>query len=148
MDLEQRLAEDLKSAMRSGDEDRKRTIRLIITALKYARIEARGELDESAQLTVLQRQARERRESIAEYERGRRPDLVAREQAELSIIDDYLPKQLTDEEIEAAARQQIAAVAASGPQDMGRVMRPLVKQLAGRADGARVNAIVKRLLAG
>jgi uncharacterized protein len=146
-DLEQRLAEDLKAALRAGDEDRKRTVRLLIAAMKNARIDAPGhQLDPAAQLTVIQRQARERRESIAAYEQGHRPDLVAREQAELTIIESYLPTQLTEAEIEAAARRQIEAVGARGPQDMGRVMGPLLQQLAGRADGRTVNEVVRRLL--
>lgn len=146
MDIEARLQADLREALRSGDEDRKRTLRSLLAALHNARIEARGPLDEAAQLAVLQRQARQRRESIAEYSRGQRPDLVAREEAELAIIESYLPGALSASDIEAAAKRMIEQVGAQGPQDLGRVMGPLMKELAGRADGKEVNAIVRRLL--
>ncbi len=146
MDLESRLNADLKDALRAGDEDRKRTIRLLLAALHNARIDARGPLSESDQLAVLQRQARQRRESMAEYGRGNRPDLVAQEAAELAIIESYLPAALSVEELEARARAAIERVGARGPQDMGRVMGPLMKELAGRADGQTISAVVRRLL--
>ncbi len=148
MNLEQRIAEDLKDALRAGDENRKRTLRMVRAALKNAAIEARGELDDEAVLAVLQRQARQRRESISAFERGGRADLVAAEKAELAVIEPYLPRQLTPEEIEAAARRQIEALGASGPQDLGRVMRPLIEEMSGRADGRVVSEIVRRLLNG
>ncbi len=148
MDFESRLNADLKDALRSGDEDRKRTIRLLLSALHNARIDARRPLTEGEQMAVLQRQARQRRESMAEYERGKRPDLVAQEAAELAIIETYLPAALSMEDLEAAARAVIERVGARSPQDMGRVMGPLMKELAGRADGQTISAVVRRLLGG
>lgn len=147
MDMQARLADDLKTALRSGDADRKRTLRLMLAELKNAAIEAHGELDEKTVSVILQRQARQRKEAIEEYEKAGRDDLVASEAAELAIIEEYMPHQMTEAEIEAAAREKIAEVGATGPQDMGRVMGPLMQQLAGQADGATVNATVRRLLA-
>lgn len=147
MSLSERLSEDLLSAVRSGDEDKKRTLRLLIAELKNAAIEAREELGDDAALAVLQRQARQRRDSIEEFAKAGRDDLVASEQAELDIIESYLPQQMSPEEIEEAARRQIEAVGATGPSDMGRVMGPLMKELSGRADGRLVNETVRKLLA-
>ncbi len=153
--LETRIASELTEAMRRGDEDRKRTLRSLRAAIKTAEMEAvrlgqlqRGQsLDEATVLGVLQKQAKQRRESIALYREGGRDDLVAVEETELAIIESYLPKQMSEEEIEAAAREQIADVGAEGPSDMGKVMGPLMQSLEGRADGKLVSAVVRRLLA-
>lgn len=146
--LEARIADDLATAMKAGDDDARRTLRLLRAALQNARIEGRGTLDEDGVVAILARQAKQRREAMAEYARGGREDLVAREAAELAIIEGYLPKPLDEEELAAAVRAQIAAVGATGPADMGRVMGPLMKELAGRADGEAVSALVRRLLQG
>lgn len=153
MDLRQQLMDDLKDAMRQQDEVRKRTIRSVIAALKMAETEldASGErvsLDNDGILALIAKQARQRQESIVEYRRGGREDLVAEEEAELVILQSYLPRQLTREEIEAEAQQVIADVGASSPRDMGRVMKPLMARLKGRADGRLANQIVRELLAG
>jgi uncharacterized protein YqeY len=147
MAIEARIQADLQAAMRSGDEVRKRTLRLLLAALRNAAIEHRGPLDEEAEMAVLRRQAKQRRDAMTEFERGSRPDLVAIEAAELEVLSEYLPPAPDDAAIEAAARAAIAAAGATGPADMGKVMGPLLKELGPDADGGRVSAIVRRLLA-
>ena len=148
MSLKERLNDDLKDALRKGEEQRKAALRMALAALHNAEIEAGGELDEGAVLGVLAKEAKQRRESIEEFRKGRREDLVAREEAQLAFIDQYLPQQMTRDEIAEAARAVIAQVGASGPGDKGKVMPVLVNQLRGRADGREINAVVTELLAG
>jgi uncharacterized protein YqeY len=153
MGLQEQLMDDLKEAMRQKDEQRKRAIRSVIAAIKLAETELdssgkRVSLGDDDILAVIAKQAKQRRESIVEFERGGREDLVAEEEADLAILEAYLPQQLTPEEIEAEARQIIAEVEATGPADMGKVMKPLMARLKGRADGKLANQIVRELLAG
>ena len=148
MTLEQRITDDYTAAMRAGDEPRKQTLRLVRAALKNAAIDARHPLTDAEVEDCLRREARQRHDSIEQYAAGRRDDLVAAERAELAIIESYLPAGLSTDEIEAAARAQITAVGARSPQELGKVMGPLMKTLAGRADGNQVRAIVLRLLGG
>lgn len=148
MALAERLNDDYMTAMRAGDEVRRNTLRLLRAAIKNAEIEARGPLDDGGVLRVLQAQAKQRRDSIALFEQGGRSDLVASESAELAIIEGYLPIQLSDADIEAIAREHIAAAGATTAADIAKFMGPLMKALQGRADGRRVNEIVRRLLAG
>ena len=151
MGLREQLMDDLKEAMRQRDEQRKRSIRSVIAAIKQAETEldasgARISLDSNDILAVIAKQAKQRQESITEFSRGGRDDLVAEEEAELAILQAYLPQQLTQAEIEAEARQVIAQVGASSPRDMGKVMKPLMARLRGRADGRLVNQVVRELL--
>jgi uncharacterized protein len=153
MALRQQLGDDLKEAMRQQDVVRRRTIRSVIAALQEAETEldasgARVQLDDAGILGLIAKQARQRQESIVEYRRGGREDLVAEEQAELAILQEYLPRQLTRGEIEARARQVIAAVGATGPRDIGKVMKPLVAELRGQADGQVINQVVRELIGG
>lgn len=153
MGLREQLMDDLKEAMRHQDEVRKRTIRSVIAALKKAETELdasgqRVSLDDDDIVVLIARQAKQREESIVEFRRGGREDLVAEEEAELAVLHAYLPEQLSREEVEAEARQVIAEVGATSPRDMGKVMKPLLARLKGRADGALVNQIVRELLAG
>ena len=148
MPLKERLNSDLREAMRSGDELRKSALRLALAALHNAEIEAGGELDEGAVLGILAKEAKQRRESIEEFRKGGREDLVAHEEAQLAVIEPYLPKQMTREEITEAARAVIAEVGARGASDKGKVMPVLISQLRGRADGRDINAVVTELLAG
>ena len=144
----EKFQEDLKEALRKGDTTRRDTIRLILSALNYSQIAKGAELEEGDVLAVLQKEATKRRESIEAFSKGNRPDLVAREKAELQVILGYLPPPLTREEIAQAARQAIAESGAQGPRDMGKVMGRLMPQLKGRADGQEVNAVVQELLSG
>ena len=153
MGLREQLMDDLKDAMRARDEARKRAIRSVLAALKEAETELdasgkRVSLDEGGLLGLIAKQARERLESIDAFRSGGREDLVAREEGELVVLQAYLPQQLGREEIEAEARKVIAEVGAGGPQDMGKVMKPLLARLRGRADGRLANQIVRELLAG
>ena len=146
MTLQERLNEDLKSAMRGHEDDRKNTLRLLLAAVKNARIEAMHDLSDDETLAVLQKQAKQRRDSIEQYTAGQRPDLADAEKIELAIIQTYLPQQLTEAEIEAVARQVIADVGATSAADMSKVMGPLMKAVAGKADGKLASAVARRLL--
>ncbi|MGD2207207.1 MAG: GatB/YqeY domain-containing protein [Anaerolineae bacterium] len=153
MGLRKQLMDNLKEAMRQRDEQRKRTIRSVLTAIKKAETELdssgeRVSLSDKDILVLIAKEAKQRRESIVEYQRGGREDLVAEEEAELAILEEYLPRQLTREEIEAEARRVIDEVGASSMADMGKVMKPLMADFRGRADGRLVNQIVRELLAG
>ncbi len=136
----------LKEAMRSGDALRKRTLRMILAAIKLAEVERRGPIDEPGLLSVLQKEARMRQEAIADAERAGRPDLVQDNRAELALIESFLPRGLSVEELEALAKQAIAEAGATGPRDMGRVMKALMPQVQGRTDGKAVSELVRRLL--
>jgi len=146
MSLKAKLQQDLKEALRQRDEVRKRVLRMALTAIKNAEVEARGELTDEQVLTLLQKEAKKREETLEALAGADRPDLVAQERAELEVLRSYLPRRLSREEIEAAAREVIAQVGASGPRDIGKVMKPLMAQLRGRADGRLVNQIVRELL--
>lgn len=144
--LRERIAGDLRDAMRARDEPRKSALRLLSAAIRNAEIEARGELDEGAILAVVQRQVKQRRESIEEFQRGGRDDLAEREELELRALRGYLPEPAGREELVEAAREAIAAAGASGPRDLGKVMPALVERFRGRADGREISAIVRELL--
>ena len=147
VNLKQKLADDLKQAMRSGDTVKRSAIRLVMAAISNAEIARRGALEDSDILGILAKEARLRQESIEAFKQGDRPDLVAQEEAELAVLQEYLPQQMTREEIVAAARRIISEVGAQGPGDKGKVMPKLVAQLKGRADGREINAVVSELLA-
>jgi hypothetical protein len=144
--LKDRIQQDLHAAIRSGDETRKSTLRMLSAAVHNAEIEARHPFDDPAVLGVIQKQAKQRRESIAEFEKGNRPDLAAKEVAELEVLQGYLPEQATREEIDEAALTLIAETGASGPRDIGRIMPLLVQRFAGRADGRALSEAVRALL--
>lgn len=148
MSLKDKLTEDLKQAMRQGDEQRRSTLRLVMAAIKNAEIEKRRELEEGELLAIIAKEAKQRHESIAQFERGGRQDLADREEAELQILLAYLPEQLSREDIEAQARQIIEEVGATSPAQMGQVMRRLMPLMQGKADGKLVSQVVKELLAG
>ncbi|MXY86426.1 MAG: GatB/YqeY domain-containing protein [Chloroflexi bacterium] len=141
------LRSDLRDAMRAKDAPRRNTIRMVEAAIKNAEIDKRGkELAESDILAILQRQVKQRRESIEQFEKGGRTDLADKERVEIAIIEQYLPTQLSRDEVEARARAVIEQVGASGPGDRGKVMGLLMRELRGEADGSLVNAVVGSLL--
>lgn len=146
MSLKQRLQEDLKRAIREKDEVRKRTVRLALAAIKNKEVEVMGQLSDGDVAAVLQKQAKQRRETLEELAQTNRPDLVASEQAELEVLEEYLPKQLSRDEIAALARQVITDLNAEGPRQMGRVMSALMPQVKGQADGKLVSQVVRELL--
>lgn len=145
--LRERLRDDLKAAMRARDAIRRDTIRLVEAAIKNAEIEKRGaELSDQDVQAILQRQVKQRQDSIEQYEQANRSDLADAERAEIAVIEVYLPQQMSREEIEAAARAAIDQLGATGPGDRGKVMGRLMSELRGKADGAMVNAVVGDLL--
>ncbi len=147
MSLVQTIRDDMTTAWRAGDVTRRNTLRLLIAAFDYSRIAAGHDLDDTEAVAALQREAKQRRDSIEQYRAGGRQDLVDSEQAELDIIASYLPAELSDAELADLVRAAIAEAGATGPADLGKVMGPLMKRVAGRAEGGRVNALVREMLA-
>jgi len=148
MTLEQRLRDDLKGAMKKGDKVRRSALRMVMAGVKNAEIERRAGLEDADVLGILAREVRQRRESIDAFSKGDRRDLVAQEKAELAVLLEYLPQQISRQEIAAAAREVIAEVGAQGPGDKGKVMSKLIAQLKGKAEGRDINEVVTQLLAG
>lgn len=148
MSLKEQLAADLKDAMRQRDAQRRDVLRLTLASLHNAQIAAGEELDDPAVLDVLVKEAKRRRESIEEFRKADRNDLVEKEESELAILQPYLPQLISRDELVRAARQVIEEAGASGPQDLGKVMPVLMQQFRGRADGREVNEVVRELLAG
>jgi uncharacterized protein YqeY len=148
MTLEQRLRDDLKGAVKKGDEVRRSVIRMVMAGVKNAEIDRRAGLEDADVLGILAREVRQRRESIDAFSKGDRWDLVAQEEAELAVLLEYLPQQISRQEIAAAAWEVIAEVGAKGPRDKGKVMPRIIAQLKGKADGRDINEVVTQLLAG
>ena len=150
MDLKQQLDAHLKEAMRARDSVRLRTIRALRAALLDKEISERqggeAELTEQQALAVLQKQAKQRRDSIAQFEQAGRDDLVAKEQEELDVIEAYLPKQMDDDAIRPILEEIIQQTGAESMRDMGKVMGQAMQKLRGKADGKRINVLVKELL--
>ncbi len=144
--LKQKLTDDLKQALRDGDKVRRSVIRLVIAAIRNAEIARRATLEDADILGIIAKEIRQRKESIEAFKQGQRQDLVAQEEAELAILEEYLPRQMTREEIIAEARRVITEVGAQGLGDKGKVMPRLIAQLKGRADGREINAVVSELL--
>ena len=145
--LKHKLAEDLKQALKGGDKVRRSVVRLVMAAVKNAEIARQATLDDTDILGIIAKEARQRRESIEAFKQGNRQDLVAQEEAELAIIQQYLPQQMSREEIIVEARRVIEEVGALGAGDKGKVMPKLIAQLKGRADGREINTVVTELLA-
>ena len=146
MDTKSKLTQSLKDAMRAKDELRKRTIRLTMAAIKNAEIDKRSELEEPAVLAILQKEVKSCRETIEGAQRANRPDLIAEAEAEIAILEEYLPQPLTSDELESLAREAVAESGAASPREMGNVMRILIPRVQGRADGKEASQIVRRLL--
>jgi uncharacterized protein YqeY len=149
MPLKEQFTADLTDAMRQSDDVRKSTLRMLITAINVAEVAGseRRQLSDEQVMQVLAKQVKQRRESIDEFQKGGRQDLVDKEAAELKVLEAYLPPQMSREEIEAEARKAIAEVGAKGPSDKGKVMQTLMPRLSGRAEGREINAVVTELLA-
>jgi uncharacterized protein YqeY len=139
----------LKDALRAGEDMRKSTIRMVIAAIKLAEAEKKGTvIDENAVHALIQKEIKARREAIADAERLSRSDLITAAEAEIVILEGFLPKQLSPAELEALAREAIAEVGATSPKEMGQVMKLLVPRLQGRAAGNQASQVVQKLLAG
>jgi len=148
MSKKDQLSQALKDALRQKDETRKSTIRLALAAIKNAEIDAKAELDETAILAILQKEVKSRRETIEAAERAQRQDLLLQAQAEIAILEGFLPQPLTTAELENLVREAIAATGATTPREMGAVMKHLMPQTQGRADGKTVSQVVRQFLSG
>ena len=146
MALAEKIRSDLDKAIKQGDTVRRSTLRLVISGMGYAEIEKQKHLDDADIIDVLSKEAKKRRESIEAFEKGKRPDLVAQEKAELAIISEYLPAQMSPEDIKALAEKVIAEMGATGPADKGKVMSKLMPQTKGKAEGKVVSDIVTEAL--
>jgi uncharacterized protein YqeY len=147
MALREKLDEDLKSAMRAKDSLRMNTVRGLKSAVKYREIELMKPLDDAGILGVIATEIKRRRDSVEQYRAGNRADLADKEDAEIKILQEFLPQQLTPAEVEAKVVEAIAKVGAQGPKDMGAVMKALLPEVQGRADGKVVSELVKQRLA-
>jgi uncharacterized protein YqeY len=149
MTLQERIDADLKDAMRAKDAGKLSVLRGLKSALKYAEIEkADAGLDDSAAVQVIRKQVKQRQDSIESFEKGGRPELAAKEKEELEILNAYLPKGLSSEELSALVRETIAEVGATSKAQMGAVMKALQAKVAGRADGKTLSAEVQKQLSG
>jgi uncharacterized protein len=142
------LEKSLTEAMRSKDELRKRTFRMVLAAVQLAEVEKRDPLDEAGMMAILQKEVKTRQEAIAEAEKAGRPDLAADSRAELDLLKVYLPQALSAEELEAIIRAAIAESGATTPADMGKVMKLTTPKIQGRADNREVSQLVRKLLGG
>src|SRR3974390_1763043 len=148
MTLRERITEDMKTAMRSGEKDRLGLIRMLQAAIKQREVDERITLDDAQTLSVIDKMIKQRKESVVQFEAGHRADLVAKETAEIAALTAYLPAQLGAAELDALIREAIAATAAASVKDMGKVMAIVKGKAAGRADMGAVGARVKALLGG
>ena len=145
--LKQRLTDDLKQAMKSGDKVKRSALRLLLAAINNAEIARRASLEDGDILGIIAKDVKRHQESIEAFKQGSRQDLVASEEAEMAILQDYLPQQMTREEIVETARRIIEEVGARGPGDKGKVMPKIIAELKGKADGREINTVVTELLA-
>jgi uncharacterized protein len=148
MSIKDRLSAEMKDAMKARDSVKVSTIRMILSSVKYKEIEKGGPLDDDVMVSVLATAAKQRREAIEQYKKGGRDDLAEKESAELGVIESFMPKQMPADEVEAVVIKAIADTGASGPRDMGKVMKELMGQLKGKADGKLINELVKKHLGG
>lgn len=148
MTLKQRLTDDMKAAMKSGDKHSLGVIRLINAAIKQKEVDERIELDDVAVIAVLDKMVKQRRDSITQFEAAKREDLAQIERDEMVVIDRYLPAKMGEDEILAVLDAAIAEVGATGPADLGKLMGPLKAKLGGKADMGQVSALAKKRLAG
>lgn len=146
--LKERITEDMKAAMRAKQSERLGTIRMLLAAIKQKEVDERITLDDAQVAVIVDKLIKQRRDSIAQFGQAGRVDLVEREQAEVAVLTQYLPTQATPDEVSAEVVAAVAAVGATGPQDMGKVMAVLKSRLAGRTDLTAVSGLVKARLAG
>ncbi len=145
-ELKKRLQEDLKSAMKEKDTFKRDTVRFLMSAIKQVEVDTRKELTDADIIKIIQKSVKQREEAATQYKEGGREDLYEKEMKEAEILKSYLPKQLSDEELEAELKEIIAQVGATSLKDMGKIMGVATKKLAGVADGKRINETVKKLL--
>ena len=146
MALKERITEDMKAAMRSGEKERLATIRLALAAIKQREVDERITLDDTQVLAVLEKMIKQRREAIVQFESGKRPDLVAKETAEIAVLQGYLPAQMSDAELDALIADAIKPTGATSVKDMGKVMGFVKPKAQGKADMGAVSARIKQKL--
>ena len=146
MDTKEKLEIALKEALKSGDDVRKRTVRMVLAAVRQVEIDRQMKLDEAAVLSIIQKEIKTRRESVEEARRANRPDILAATEAEIVVLQAYLPAALSADELQALVRAAVLEAGAKSPADMGKVMKLLLPRLAGRAPGDQVSAEVRQVL--
>jgi uncharacterized protein YqeY len=146
MSIKTELNESMKDAMKSGDEVRKRTVRMALAAVKQVEVDKRIELDDTAVMNLLQKEIKNRRESLEEAKKANRSDLIEANQAEIDVLQAFLPKAMPAEELRALVQDAIAESGAASPSDMGKVMKVVMPKVAGRAPNDMVSATVRELL--
>jgi uncharacterized protein len=148
MSLKERITDDMKAAMRAGEKERLGRIRMITAAIKQREVDERIDLDDIQVLSVLEKMIKQRKESLVQFQAGNRQDLVEKEAAEITLVQGYLPSQLSAAEIDALINEAVAATGAASIKDMGKVMAAIKATAQGRADMAKVGAIIKAKLSG
>lgn len=146
MDIKTQLNESVKDAMRSGDEVRKRTVRMVLAAVKQVEVDRRIAIDDLAVVALIQKEIKNRREAIEEAKKANRPDLIEENEAEIKVLEVFLPKAMPAEELRALVQAAIDETGAAAPSDMGKVMKVVMPKVAGRAPNDMISAAVKELL--
>jgi len=146
MTIKTQLNDSMKDAMKSGDEVRKRTVRMVLAAVKQVEVDKRIELDDMAIMALLQKEIKNRREALEEAKKANRPDLIEANEAEIKVLEVFLPKAMPADELRALAQAAVAETGATGPADMGKVMKIVMAKVAGRAPNDAVSTAVRELL--
>jgi len=146
MNIKKQLNDSMKDAMKSGEEIRKRTVRMVLAAVKQAEVDKRTELDDAAVIGILQKEVKNRRESLEEAKKANRVDLIEANEAEITVLEVFLPKAMPEEELKEIVQAAIAETAASTMADMGKVMKIVMGKVAGRAPNDKISAVVRELL--
>lgn len=146
MDIKTQLNESVKDAMKGGDEVRKRTLRMVLAAIKQTEVDKRIEVDDMAVIGLIQKEVKNRRESIEDAKKAKRPDLIAENEAEIKVLEVFLPKAMPDEELRAIVQAAITETGASTPADMGKVMKIVMGKVAGKAPNDKISSVVRELL--
>jgi len=146
MDTKAKLNESMKEAMKSGDELRKRTVRMVLAAIKQVEVDKRTDLDEMAITALIQKEVKNRREALEEAKKANRDDLVAANESEIKVLEEFLPKAMSADELRALVQAAITETGASAPSDMGKVMKIVMPMVAGRAPNDAISSMVKELL--
>ncbi len=147
MDIKTQLNESVKDAMKSGDEVRKRTLRMVLAAVKQVEVDKRTQVDDLAVVALIQKEIKNRREAIEEAKTANRPDLIGENEIEITVLEAFLPKAMPAEELRALVQAAIAETGAAAPSDMGKVMKIVMPKVAGRAPNDMISSTVKELLA-
>ncbi|HAV76363.1 MAG TPA: glutamyl-tRNA amidotransferase [Anaerolineae bacterium] len=146
MDIKTQLNDSVKEAMKSGDEVRKQTLRMVLAAIKQVEVDKRTEVDDLAVIGLIQKEVKNRRESIEDATKANRPDLIAENEAEIKVLEVFLPKSMPEDELKAVVQAAIAETGASAPADMGKVMKIVMGKVAGRAPNDKISSAVRELL--